>query len=472
MSSRPPRTLQLPTRRPPTLLQIPPSVVSRANAARQFDDLKSAYHAKRRPIPVSFRDLANEISVGERLTHRVHTYPATLLRSIPAFFLAVPELAPEGTMIGDPFCGSGTVLLEALSAGFDSYGLDVNPLAALISRVKTTRLHPRRLATMQRRLFQHRYHDRSFVAPPVVNIQHWFYPRIVAQLAQIEAALQTLPDGPYLDFFRVCFSSCLRRVSLANPRVSVPVRLRPDAYPTHHPLHRTLIDRLNELRHVDVWTVFSHIVNDNRIRIAHLLSVPTAAASTVCTGDVRNWSFSSHSPSRRCSLVMTSPPYLGAQKYVRATSLSLNWLRLTDPRSLRVLERATLGREHINKDEYISFAGAPPNIQPTLTEIARVNPLRAQITAHYIADLRRFFRQLPCWLTPNGHCVLVIGPNTVCGRLFDTPALVITLAREYGLSLTVELVDRIRSRGLMTRRNRNAAIVLHEHVLVFKRRDS
>ena len=390
------------------------------------------------------------------------------LRSIPAFFLAVPELAPEGTMVGDPFCGSGTVLVEAMSAGFDSYGLDVNPLAALISRVKTRRLEPRRLATMRRRLFQHRHDDRAFDAPPVVNLHHWFYPHVIAQLAQIHAALQTLPDGPYLDFFRVCFSSCVRRVSLANPRVTVPVRLRPDAYPTHHTLHAKFTNRLNELRHVNVWEVFSQFVTDNRVRVAHLSSVTNVSSPTVHMGDVRNWSFSRHSPAQRCSLIITSPPYLGAQKYVRATSLSLNWLRLAHPRSLRALERDTVGREHINRDEYISLDTAPRNLQPLLTTIARTNSLRAQITAHYIADLRKFFEQLPAWLAPEGHCVLVIGPNSVCGRLFDTPALVMALAREYGFSLTLELLDQIRSRGLMTRRNRSAPIIGREHVLVFK----
>ncbi len=473
MPFRPPQTAR-PYARRPSPAHTQPFLLSRSQAARRFNDLKASYHAHRRPLSVSFRDLANDIPVGERLTHRLHSYPATLFRSIPAFFLAVPELAPDGITVGDPFCGSGTVLVEAMSAGFDSYGLDVNPLATLISRVKTRPLDPRQLATMHRQIVHQRdrYQDGAFEAPPVVNIQHWFYPHVIRQLAQICAALQTLPAGRYLDFFRVCFSSCVRRVSLANPRVSVPVRLRPDAYSTQSNLHDILTNRLHELRNIDVWEVFSQAVNDNRIRVAQLYSVPTPPTSTVRTGDIRTWSsspFSREAPLPRCSLMITSPPYLSAQKYVRATSLSLNWLRLTPPNSLRALERNTIGREHINKDEYISFAPVPRTFRPRLAEIARINPLRAQITAHYIADLRRFFEQLPTWLTPEAHCVLVIGPNSVCGRIFDTPGLVVGLAREYGFSLTLELLDRIRSRGLMTRRHRGTPIIRREHVLLFKR---
>ena len=445
-----------------------PTLVSRDRATQQFAHLRDCYHAHRRPIPVSFRSLVSEIGLGERLTHRLHSYPATLLRCIPAFFLAVPPLTPDGSIIGDPFCGSGTVLLESMCAGFDSYGLDVNPLAALISRVKTRRLAPARLAALHRTLLRHHSEDRDSTPPPVVNMQHWFYPNVIRQLSQIAARLQTLPTGAYGDFFRACFSSCVRRVSLTNPRVSVPVRLRPDTYPKDHALHRALTTRLDELRQIDVWSVFSQIIEDNQTRVGRLSTIREARTSTIRIGDARDWNFQRNFPSTRCSLLITSPPYLGAQKYVRATSLSLNWLRLSAPHDLRPLERITVGREHINKDEYISFDGLPRHLRRTVEVIAQLNPLRAQIAAHYIADLRRFFHNVCTWLAPKGHCILVIGPNTVCGLPFDTPAAVLSIASDYGLSLTLELVDTIRSRGLMTRRNRNAATINREHVLVFQ----
>ena len=445
-----------------------PTLVPRDKAAEQFTLLWDSYRAHRRPIPVSFRVLASEIGLGERLTHRLHSYPATLLRCIPAFFLAVPQLTPDGSTIGDPFCGSGTVLLEAMCAGFGSYGLDVNPLAALISRAKTRRLDPNRLAALHHTLLPHDSAGPEVSPPPVVNMQHWFYPNVADQLGQIEARLQTLPTSAYSDFFRACFSSCIRRVSLANPRVSVPVRLRPDTYPKHHALNCTLTTRLNELRRIDVGSVYSEIINDNRTRVGRLSSLPKAPTPTIRIGDARECNFQDLFGSNRCSLLITSPPYLGAQKYVRATSLSLNWLRLVDPRELRPLERLTVGREHINRDEYISFDGVPRSIRRTVEAIAQLNPLRAQIAAHYIADLRRFFQNVRTWLVPDGHCIIVIGPNTVCGLPFDTPAAVLSLARDYGLSLMVELVDTIRSRGLMTRRNRGAATINREHVLVLK----
>ncbi len=43
----------------------------------------------------------------------------------------------EKSIILDPFCGSGTTLVEANLLGFNSIGIDINPIACLNSRVKT-----------------------------------------------------------------------------------------------------------------------------------------------------------------------------------------------------------------------------------------------------------------------------------------------------------------------------------------------
>lgn len=46
--------------------------------------------------------------------------------------------AKPKAIVLDPFCGSGSVLLESFIRGYDSYGININPLALLISQVKTT----------------------------------------------------------------------------------------------------------------------------------------------------------------------------------------------------------------------------------------------------------------------------------------------------------------------------------------------
>ena len=72
------------------------------------------------------------------LTHGLHPYPAKFIPQIPNAL--IQELSSVGETIADIFCGSGTTLLEALQLKRNAVGIDANPLAALISRAKTTPL--------------------------------------------------------------------------------------------------------------------------------------------------------------------------------------------------------------------------------------------------------------------------------------------------------------------------------------------
>ena len=70
-------------------------------------------------------------------THCYHNYPAMMIPQIVRAL--IEEYRPEGRLrtLLDPYMGSGTSLVEASIAGIDSVGIDVNPLACLISDVKT-----------------------------------------------------------------------------------------------------------------------------------------------------------------------------------------------------------------------------------------------------------------------------------------------------------------------------------------------
>ncbi|HEX3761720.1 MAG TPA: hypothetical protein VHW23_23640, partial [Kofleriaceae bacterium] len=80
--------------------------------------------------------------VAESLTHPFHGYPARLH---PATARVLVELVAHGAGRGalpgapvvDPFCGSGTVLVEARAAGAPAVGVDLNPLAVLVAHAKT-----------------------------------------------------------------------------------------------------------------------------------------------------------------------------------------------------------------------------------------------------------------------------------------------------------------------------------------------
>ena len=80
-------------------------------------------------INVTFRESGGAVGRRDFATHWVHWYPAKMFHRIPSVFLQSLEL-PPGVIVLDPFCGSGTVPLEANLHGHNAIGIDINPLAA------------------------------------------------------------------------------------------------------------------------------------------------------------------------------------------------------------------------------------------------------------------------------------------------------------------------------------------------------
>ena len=69
-------------------------------------------------------------------THCFHTYPAMMIPQIARKLLK--KYGTEGGWILDPYCGTGTSLVEASLFGMHSVGCDINPLVRLIATAKST----------------------------------------------------------------------------------------------------------------------------------------------------------------------------------------------------------------------------------------------------------------------------------------------------------------------------------------------
>ena len=70
-------------------------------------------------------------------------------------------------------------------------------------------------------------------------------------------------------------------------------------------------------------------------------------------------------------------------------------------------------------------------------------------------------------LKHGGRLVLVVGNNTISGERFHTSKYLKQILMALGLELEVELLDNIRSRGLMTKRNKTAGVITREHIQLF-----
>ena len=73
-------------------------------------------------------------------THCYHSYPAMMIPQIAARLIA--EYGKRAKTLFDPYCGTGTSLVEANIKSINAYGTDLNPLARLIAETKTLRIEP------------------------------------------------------------------------------------------------------------------------------------------------------------------------------------------------------------------------------------------------------------------------------------------------------------------------------------------
>lgn len=414
-----------------------------------------AYAIRKKPIRVSFRNLVSWIKSGERATHYIHPYPAKLLPQIAHFFLAASSFAKADDLVLDPFGGSGTVALETVLSGRNAVYADVNPLARLIAAAKTQRISLEKVAAAHRRISTRFRRYGSSLRPDVVNIDLWYSPATIRDLAKLKRAIEGEPDCPETTFLLATFSAVARKVSRADPRFSVPVRTNKK-------------HRVASKRRPGVWKAFEEQYATNLRRMQRLLGfVPELGkarcilASATNLNDVADGSI---------DLVITSPPYAGAQKYVRAASLSLGWLGLTASKDLRALEDETIGREHFTKaaiatKQLCGLSGA----DELIGKIAAKDAIRATIVSAYLREMQVAISQITRKLKSGGHVVLVIGDNFVSGQAFPSSEYVRTLFELAGLTTRLELVDAIHSRGLMTKRNRTAAVINKEHIFVLQK---
>ncbi len=428
--------------------------------------LARKYRSEGQPQEVSFRSLVSWLKIGERATHYIHPYPAKLLPQIAHFFLASNLLAGDDDVVLDPFGGTGTVALESNLSGRNAFFADANPLARLIAAVKTNDYDLEAVTASAECLSDAYYRSRKTKPPSIVNVDIWYDERICRQLSRLHWSIADFPKTPVKDLFWVTFSCIARKLSNADPRLSVPVRLKESKWTSG-----TI---------PNVWDTFFVQLQANIQRIIEAKRLMSSQkTSSQCVGkDARrlmttsSWDGDTQSQleSDSVGLVITSPPYAGAQKYIRASSLSLGWLGLAGSHQLKGLENENIGREHLPKAIY-------DNLQTTgidaaddvLKLIHKKNPLRAAIAGVYINEMRAAIKEMARVLKPGGFVILVIGNNLICGQPFQSSEYMAHLLAEAGLRPIMKLVDEIKSRGLMTKRNKTAGIISREWVLVYQK---
>lgn len=426
------------------------------------------------PLPVDFRQLVSWTKVGDQLTHQIHPYPAKLLSSIAHFFARASSIVKPGSKLLDPFCGSGTVALEASLAGHRPLVCDANPLSLLITKVKTTPYDTQRLRQLTDNLVRRAGAFRSAPVIDIVNSHLWYEPSRKQSLERLLRAVLELENEKERDFFKICFSVTARKLSFADPSISVPVRLKQK--PSFSEAVRSRIDeRLNWLATACTRYEFKKVCLANIARFEKTqIMFPDRQPAVYVSNDARKICepeihISEPITPRSIHMVITSPPYGSAQKYVRASSLSLNWLELSKPKGLASLEAKSIGREHApGKFSEVALT-LPREFEILLLDIKKRNNLRHEITRQYLADMQQALAEISKVISPGGYAIIVVGNNEVCGEVLRNDTFCISTMEACGMNLEMHLIDSIKSRSLLLKRNSSAPAISRESILVFSK---
>src|SRR3990167_7213540 len=159
------------------------------------------------------------------ITHGYHRYPAKFIPQIVSRL--AEKYTKEGDLIVDPFGGCGTTLVESKVMGRPSVGVDINPVAVLITKAKITPIDPQKtekaFAALKTKLDAYNK-DTKVKAPEHERIDYWFKPEEKRKLAFIFSEISKLKDQGVRDFFFCGFSNILKNCSIWLQKSNKPTR--------------------------------------------------------------------------------------------------------------------------------------------------------------------------------------------------------------------------------------------------------
>lgn len=393
-------------------------------------------------------------------THGIYRYPAMMVA--PIVRRLIEEYAPEHRKVRllDPFCGSGSALVEATLHGVESVGVDINPFAVLLARVKSTPIPPESLRSEFLQVLE-RWEGAEGPKPriDIPNISYWYSKETIADLSRLRAAIDATRIDPVRDFFLVCFGEVARYVSWTRKdefkqfRMAEPKRVEWRA--------ETLTSFVR---------VYLH--NEERMRDFVAQVGKHAPLAEVVLGDVRD---SKNLPKGLYNLVVTSPPYGDSRTtvaYGQFSALSMGWLGFDRVES-RSVDRRSLGG---SPPQSLDYDTGSKTLGVALDQIAERDKDRARDVLGFYMDLSAAFKTVSESLSEGARACIVVGNRTVKGVRLETDVILSELLEAWCGLQHVETIVRGIPNKVMPLRNSptNVAGALgdtmtREHILIFER---
>ena len=359
-----------------------------------------------------FKQLAGDSSwVFEDLTQKDTSYATHGFHKYPAKF--IPQLAKrcieENTKINeivcDPFMGCGTTLIESLVSGRKTVGVDINPVAYLISKVKTNPINPDKLKNETDKVlydlklyFESRNKNQKTlskieIVPIIPNnerIEYWFPDKkLREELGTILGRIDTIKDKDIRDFCLCAFSNILKNTSIWLMKSIKPTRDLNKIIGIPMNLFSRQIKKM--IRGNDVyWNILSTNVKGN---LKSYLNLKKA--------DARNLPAENNS----VSLIVTSPPYVTSYEYADLHQLTALWLEYT--KSVNEFREGFIGSIH--KKEFDHNGIKSKIARQELEELSKQSKKEAESVKNYFFEMQQCFEEMYRVLKTKGRACIVIG---------------------------------------------------------------
>src|SRR3989338_3585391 len=332
-------------------------------------------------------------------THGFHKYPAKFIPHIPKWAIEKYLNGSKNKTVLDPFCGSGTTLVEGILAGHNVIGIYIDPLSAMISKVKTTRVDVPELHKISHWLVKGiKQKKKGDFKPDCETIEHWFSEDTIKKLSIIRTLINQIPEmfgdnkkvKDIQDILLICFSSIIRRVSNADNESQ-------KTYVSH-----TKIKEQEEVNSL----FFSQIeLFVERLKTYFHLVNTKLATKIICTSSTE--SIDIKLKGENIDLAVTSPPYIKAIDYIYNQMVELFWigdlLGLESQAKQNKKKKGYIGTKYIHKVEFKDYT--PYN---TMLGIDKLDKKLQQIydsdkknghkhsfvTYKYFADMEKHFSEM------------------------------------------------------------------------------
>lgn len=234
------------------------------------------------------------------LLSNIHPYPAKFISEIPSSLINCLWQG-QGDFILDPFCGSGSTLEAAQRQGIPSIGVDLNPIACLISRVRTGICGESLLSVCNEIVTSCKSAPNGYDVPHLPNIDHWFMPEIQRTLSLLKGEIDKYANNKCYDALCFCFSSIIVKVSNQDSDTRYAFRDKKrsadDVYTYFLQSAKKLVQAKKDTPQTE-----AHVINKNTLKLK-----PEDFPGSI-------------------GMVITSPPYPNAYEYWLYHKYRMYWL--------------------------------------------------------------------------------------------------------------------------------------------------